>query len=80
MSAILLNRIFLKSMLKNMRNDVQKIIEDTQRLCRQSWLLRIRALRAVEDSKALSDQIKENIQTYKKQKEKLKASARENLL
>jgi hypothetical protein len=62
-----------------MKQYVQTIIEDTRRLCRQSWLLRIRAIRAVEESKALSDEIAENIQIYKKQKEKLKAPARKHL-
>lgn len=59
-----------------MKQDVRKIIEDTERLCREAWELRNRAMRAVEDSRALSDQIQETIHHRRQQILRSKKRAR----
>ena len=63
-----------------MREDVREIIKDTQRLCREGWEIRIRALRAVEDSKALSDEIRDNIRSSRRKLKKLKQELEKNKL
>ena len=46
--------------------DLQKYIEDARRLCREAGELRNRVKRSIEESKAVSDQIFEDIRESKK--------------
>jgi hypothetical protein len=55
-----------------MKQNVQKTIAGTERLGRQLWLIRLRAIRAVEGSKTSTDRIRENIQPQREEKERLK--------
>ncbi len=58
-----------------MRKDVEKILEESEKLCRESWEIKNRARRAIEDSKALSDQIMSNIRASRRMLKKLKEPA-----
>ena len=55
-----------------MRKDVKKIIEESEKLCRESWEIKNRARRAIEDSKALSEHVMEEIRLSRIMLKKLK--------
>lgn len=55
--------------------DAQKTVEETARLCREAWELKIRLTRAIEESKAISDQVFEDL----RESQKKLAEARETL-
>ena len=56
--------------------EVQMIVEETRRLCREGWEIKIRAARAVEESRMLRDQITDELRAIRKILEKMKAEER----
>lgn len=62
-----------------MKDKPQQIIEESQKLCRDSWEIRNRARRAVEETKAISDQVWENICASRKALKKIKREMEGNL-
>lgn len=56
-----------------MKQDAQKVIEECQKLCSESWKAIRHARRVVEEIQAVSDDIRTNILLQKKQR-KLKAT------
>lgn len=63
-----------------MKDTPQQIIEDARKLCRESWEIRNRALRAVEETKAISDQVCENIRASRRALKKLQRELEGNLM
>ena len=62
-----------------MKDNTRQIIEDAQRLCRESWEIRNRAHRAVEETKAIADQVWENIRSSRRKLKRLKREMESSL-